>query len=86
MQVDPLIKTVTTQLVLVILQHFSTLPGLTNDRERKRKRALTRTPYPCPKSVQGDRVFVLPVQLWSTRSGTGKCTFTFTIRDLFSYL
>ena len=42
---------VTTQLVLVILQHLSSLPGLTNDRERERKRALTRTPYPYPLPV-----------------------------------
>jgi hypothetical protein len=41
---------VSTELVLVILPHFSSLPGLTNDRERdrERKRALTRTPTRTP--------------------------------------
>ena len=44
---------VSTQLILVILQHFSSLPGLTNDRERKRKRALTRTPTRTPNLCKG---------------------------------
>ncbi len=59
-------------------RHFDSLPRSTNYRERERKRALTRTPFPYPKSMQGDRVFALPVQLWSIRSGTGTGAGTFT--------